>query len=72
MMNLTRIQEELRRHRLEVVAAETGLSYNTVRRYASGVVGELPEDSRRIPLSWRLISEWLEQRAEKTVAAATQ
>lgn len=35
-MTLEQIEKALQGHRLEVVAAETGLHYNTVRKYAEG------------------------------------
>lgn len=58
MRSLTEIQRELQNHRLEVVAAETGLAYNTVRRYATAVVKEPPH--------WcmELLNDWLDKQAE--------
>lgn len=43
--------------RLEEVAAETGLSFNTVRLYAKGKAAANPRFS-----SIRLLSEWLDKR----------
>ena len=56
---MEQIQRDLAAHRLEVVAADTGLSYNTVRRYAAGVVRTPPYESMR------LISEWLDRQESK-------
>lgn len=53
MKTVEEIQQELRAHRLEVVAAETGLSYGTVRRYARGIPTRPPLDTMR------RLSEWL-------------
>lgn len=53
MKGLNEIQKALALHRLEVVAAETGLSYNTVRRYATGVVVSPPLESVQ------RLSDWL-------------
>jgi hypothetical protein len=58
MMTLDEIQEGLAAHRLEVVAADTGLSYGTVRRYASGIVTNPP--LRNV----QLLSEWLAKQGE--------
>lgn len=53
-MDLETIQNALRSHRLEVVAAETGLSYPTVRRYVDGKVTQPPLDTMQ------RLSDWLE------------
>lgn len=53
MRSIEEIRRALQGHRLEVVAAETGLSYNTVRRYAAGVVVSPPLESVQ------RLSEWL-------------
>lgn len=54
MRTVEEIRKGLEGVRLEVVAAETGLSYGTVRRYARGV-----ETSSRT-VSIRLLSDWLD------------
>ena len=41
-MTLDEIAEALRKYRIEVVAAETGLHFNTVRRYREGQVTNPP------------------------------
>jgi hypothetical protein len=64
MMSPEEIREALRAHRLEVVAAETGLAYNTVRRYASGVVIDPPLSTLTA------LSEWLTANAGRETAAA--
>lgn len=56
MKTIEEIQEGLTRHRLEVVAAETGLSYGTVRRYAAGIPTRPAFDTVQ------RLSEWLEQK----------
>lgn len=43
-MNLNTLQTQLSRHRLEDVAAGTGLSYWTVRRYRAGLVKDPPPE----------------------------
>lgn len=57
LKSLEEIRRALQSHRPEIVAAETGLHYNTVRRYASGVVINPPLESVQ------RISEWLEKQA---------
>jgi transcriptional regulator with XRE-family HTH domain len=52
MRDMEQIRRELQDHRLEVVAAETGLSYNTVRRYATGVVTNPPLESVQLLSGW--------------------
>lgn len=59
-MSLEKIREKLKDHRLEVVAAETGLSYNTVRRYAAGIVTTPPLESVQ------LISGWLSKQGGRS------
>lgn len=61
-LSMDEIRKALQGHRLEVVAAETGLSYNTVRRYASGVVVNPPMESVQ------RLSDWL-TRQEKAAEA---
>ncbi len=57
------IQQGLRSHRAEIVAAETGLHYNTVRKYAGGrVLRPSLETVQRL-------SGWLEK--QEAVAGAT-
>lgn len=53
MKNLDEIRDALQNHRLEVVAADTGLSFHTVSRYAKGKVSDPPMDSIQ------RISDWL-------------
>lgn len=53
MLSTEEIQQALQGHRLEVVAADTGLSYNTIRRLATGKA-EQPHYT-----TLRLVSEWL-------------
>lgn len=53
MFTLQEIQQRLAAHRLEVVAAETGLSFMTVGRYAAGRVRNPPV------ASVEKLSEWL-------------
>lgn len=60
MKTLEEIKEGLADHRLEVVAAETGLSYGTVRRYAAGIPTRPAYDTVQ------LLSEWLEAHTGKT------
>lgn len=43
-MTLAEIAQQLAKHRLEDVAAATGLSYWTVRRYRAGEVSEPPQE----------------------------
>lgn len=62
MKSMEEIREALGRHRLEVVAAETGLSYNTVRRYAAGIPTRPPLESMQ------RLSEWLAK--QETTAEA--
>lgn len=64
MMSAEEIQRGLQGHRLEVVAAETGLSYNTIRRLATGRA-EQPHYT-----TLRLVSEWLTANAGRETAAA--
>lgn len=52
MRSMEQIRKELKNHRLEVVAAETGLSYNTVRRYAAGIVAKPPLESVQLIDGW--------------------
>lgn len=55
MRTIESIQKGLQKHRPEDVAAGTGLSYGTVRRYAAG-------RAKRPSLETvRLLSEWLEK-----------
>lgn len=56
MRTVEEIRQGLEGVRLEVVAAETGLSFNTVRRYARG--DATPANSRHTSI--RLLSEWLD------------
>ena len=48
MLTLEEIQNALKDHRLEVVAAETGFSYYTIKRYAEGTVTDPPHKTIRI------------------------
>lgn len=64
MRTLTEIQVELQKHRLEVVAAETGLAYNTVRRYAAAIVKAPPHRCME------LLNDWLDEQETKAGAAA--
>lgn len=52
MMTSAEIREALAGHRLEVVAAETGLAFNTVRRYASGLVVDAPQSTLEKLTAW--------------------
>ena len=51
-MNLNTLQKALNRHRLEDVAAGTGLSYWTVRRYRAGVVVDPPAEIVERLVAW--------------------
>jgi hypothetical protein len=64
MRTLDEMQKELRKHRLEVVAADTGLAYNTVRRYATAVVKDPPHRCME------LLNDWLDAQETKAGAAA--
>lgn len=56
MKTIEEIQEGLQAHRLEVVAAETGLSYGTLRRYAAGYPKRPAFDTIQ------RLSDWLEKK----------
>lgn len=64
MRTMEEIRDELKRHRLEVVAAEAGMSYNTVRNYAAGRV------RRPRPLYLRALNDWLDRQETEASAAA--
>lgn len=51
-MNLNTLKTELSRHRLEDVAAGTGLSYWTVRRYRAGLVKDPPAEIVERLVAW--------------------
>lgn len=64
MKSLEEIRVALQQVRLEVVAADTGLSFHTLSRYAKGKVSDPPMDSIQ------RISDWIENNEEKLVGSA--
>lgn len=63
MMSLEEIREALGGVRLEVVAAETGLSYGTVRMIRSGIA------SNPTLRTLQLLSDWITKNASVGQAA---
>lgn len=64
MRTMEEIRAGLRQHRLEVVAAETGMSYTTVCNYLSGRV----KNPRVVYL--RVLNDWLDEQETKAASAA--
>lgn len=52
MLTAQEIMEALAPYRLEAVAADTGLAFNTVRRYASGRVVDPPQSTLSKLTAW--------------------
>lgn len=63
MRTMEEIRTQLQNHRTETVAAETGISYNTIRTYMSGRVAT-PR-----PLYLKALNDWLDQKVKAGTAA---